>query len=63
VSLVAIVTPRAAAGTVQFKDGNTNVGDPVAVHPGGVVMNGVQVDANSSAAFTLTSMLTSARTR
>jgi hypothetical protein len=50
-------------GTVQFKDGNTNVGDPVAVHPGGVVMNGVQVDANSSAAFTLTSTLTSARTR
>jgi hypothetical protein len=58
VSLVAVVTPRAAAGTVQFKDGNSNFGDPVAVHPGGLVINGIQVDANSSAAFTFTSTLT-----
>lgn len=58
VSLVAIVTPRAAAGTVQFKDGDTNIGDPVAVHSGTSVINGNQVDANSSAAFTLTSTLT-----
>jgi hypothetical protein len=43
VSLVAIVTPRAAAGTVQFKDGNTDIGDPVAIRKG--------------AAFTTTSTL------
>lgn len=31
VTLIAIVTPCAAQGTVQFKDGDTNIGDPVPV--------------------------------
>jgi Big-like domain-containing protein len=58
ITLVAIVTPRAAAGKVQFKDGNTNIGDPVVAHPGTVVTNiGGHVDANSRTAFTLTSTL------
>ena len=32
--LTATVTPRAAAGTVQFKDGSANIGDPVNVSDG-----------------------------
>lgn len=31
VTLTATITPAAAAGSVQFKDGTTNVGNPVAV--------------------------------
>ncbi len=34
VTLIATVTPPAAAGTVQFKDGATNLGDPVTVSNG-----------------------------
>lgn len=44
VTLVAIVRPRAAEGTVQFVDGDTNIGDPVPVRNG--------------AAFTVTPTLT-----
>jgi hypothetical protein len=57
VSLVAIVTPRAAAGTVQFQAANTNIGGPVAVQPADMVIHGIPVDPNSSAALTLTSTL------
>ncbi|MGH3815033.1 MAG: Ig-like domain-containing protein [Pseudonocardiaceae bacterium] len=34
VTLTATITPATAAGTVQFKDGTTNLGDPVAVSNG-----------------------------
>lgn len=44
VTFVAIVRPRAAEGTVQFKDGDANIGDPVPVRNG--------------AAFTITPTLT-----
>lgn len=44
VALIALVTPRTAEGTVQFKDGNTNIGDSVPVRSG--------------AALTITSTLT-----
>jgi Bacterial Ig-like domain (group 3) len=33
-TLTATVTPATAVGTVQFKDGTTNLGDPVAVSKG-----------------------------
>lgn len=56
VTLVAIVRPRAAAGTVQFKDGGNNIGDPVTVYQGNVRIGG-QVDPNAGAAFTVTSTL------
>jgi hypothetical protein len=32
-TLIAIGKPRAAVGAVQFKDGDSNIGDPVAVIP------------------------------
>jgi hypothetical protein len=44
VSLSAIVRPRTATGTVQFKDGDTNIGNPVTV--------------SRDLAFTITSTLT-----
>lgn len=56
ITLVAIVRPRAAAGSVQFKDGANNIGDPVPVIPGNVTIGG-QVDPNAAAAFTITSTL------
>ncbi len=34
VALIAIVTPPDAVGTVQFKDGDTNIGDPATVLKG-----------------------------
>jgi hypothetical protein len=34
VALTATVAPTAAAGTVQFRDGNANIGPPVAVNNG-----------------------------
>jgi hypothetical protein len=58
VTLVAIVTPCAVTGKVQFKDRDKNIGDPVPAHPGIVVTNvGGHVDGNSRAAFTITSTL------
>ncbi|MGH3768694.1 MAG: Ig-like domain-containing protein [Pseudonocardiaceae bacterium] len=59
VSLVAIVTPRGAAGAVQFKDGDTTIGDPVTVQSGTgtIVTNGQRIDTNSSAAVLITSGL------
>lgn len=42
VALTATVTPAAAAGTVQFKDGATNLGNPV------VVSNGTALGTTSS---------------
>ncbi len=42
VTLIAAVTPRAAAGTVQFKDGNTNIGEPAAV------INGTALEITST---------------
>ena len=56
VTLVALVRPRAAAGTVQFKDGDDKIGDPVPVIPGNVTVGG-QADSNAGAAFMITSTL------
>jgi hypothetical protein len=55
---IAVVSPRNAAGTVQFKDSTTNLGGPVAVTDG--VTIGPFVHTNSSprsmtAVFTPTS--------
>jgi len=36
VNLMAHVTPHGAAGTIQFTDGTTPLGDPQPVNPGGI---------------------------
>lgn len=56
VTLVAIVRPPAATGTVQFKDGNSNIGDPVTVLPGHVTLAG-QDNADVGFASATTSAL------
>ncbi|HEX6360858.1 Ig-like domain-containing protein [Actinophytocola sp.] len=55
VTLTATVTPSSAAGTVQFKNGTTNVGSPVAVSGGtaSLTTSALPVGANSlTAVFT-----------
>jgi hypothetical protein len=57
VTLTATITPSAAAGTVQFKDGATNIGTPVTVASGTAVKttNTLATGAHSlSAVFTPT---------
>jgi hypothetical protein len=36
VNLIAHVAPHGAAGTIQFTDGTTPLGDPQLVSPGGI---------------------------
>lgn len=47
VDLTATLAPSAAAGTVQFKDGGTNVGSPVAVSSGTATLSTTSLAAGS----------------
>jgi hypothetical protein len=55
------VAPFGAAGTIQFKDGNTNLGDPEAVFDGGGLAElfaalGIPVPALSGFAISFTTL-------
>jgi hypothetical protein len=59
VSLIAIVKPRGAAGTVQFKDGDSNIGNPVTVTNGTAFTT---TSTSASGAHLLTAVFTPADT-
>ena len=48
---IAVISPRTVVGTIQFKDGTTNLGGPVAV-TGGVAIGPIMLISLSSHALT-----------
>jgi hypothetical protein len=61
-TLTATVSPSAAAGTVQFKDGATNLGAPVAVAAGSAQLTLSGVNRLAEGAHSLTAVFTSSDT-